>query len=494
MGAGLLLAGSIQSCSTYNMKSAEIETDLLAGNYPGALAHAGKNKFLKKKRNELLFLMEKGRLEHLNGNYEESNRIFEQAYIIIDDRIKTNAGQAVAAKLTNPMAEPYKGEDFEKVTLHYYKALNYIRLGLPNEALVEAKRINIKLDELNLKYPEGKKNKYRVDAFSLIIEGLLYENTGDINGAFISYRNAYEIYAANGNSYYGVPLPEQLKKDLLRTSKQLGFTQEYNEYAAKFGLPAEVAQKQPAEAVIIWENGLGPAKDQIMLTLSGTGDFFYASYMEDGKVIDILLPIPLGTDLGTVNALAIPKYRKRDNYYTHATLVVNGNEVPIELAQDFYPIAKECLNDRMLREILDMALRFAAKKGASMLLGAIAEGVAGGSNDKKEERTSSKGVEKKEDKTDANDIGRLIGDIAGAVTEKADTRNWQSLPATINYIRVPLQQGNNTFTIKKYGKNGYDTQTITIPYKPGLQILNYADISHRAVPAPATAQPAVSTE
>jgi hypothetical protein len=479
LAAAFFIFLSFQSCGTYNTKTAEIENDLLTGNYNEAVNHVNRNKFLKKKRNRLLFLMEKGKLEHINGNYEASNALFEEAYIVLDDKISTNAGQMVAAKLTNPMAEPYKGEDFEKVTIHYYKALNYSHLGMPAEALVEAKRINIKLDELNLKYPEDKKNKYREDAFSQILQGILYEGTADFNGAFIAYRNAFEIYERNGNEYFGVPVPYQLKQDLLRTSRQLGFTQEYNDYVKKFGTTA-TAKAAAGEAIIFWENGLGPAKDQIVITASGTTGVFYGSYMEDGVMQDIIIPIPIGTNLGSINAIAIPKYRKRDNYYTKASVVIKGNEVPLELAQDFYPIAKQCLKDRMLREVIDIALRFAAKKGSSALLGAIAEAALGGGGQERT-RTSSSGV-KVENKTDAGDVGRLVGDLAGAVTEKADTRNWQSLPATISYIRVPLNPGNNTFTLKKYGQNGIDADTITIPYKPGLQIVSYFDIGRKPNP------------
>jgi hypothetical protein len=31
-----------------------------------------------------------------------------------------------------------------------------------------------------------------------------------------------------------------------------------------------------------------------------------------------------------------------------------------------------------------------------------------------------------------------------ALTEKADTRNWQTLPHSIYYARVPLKQGDNS--------------------------------------------------
>ncbi len=194
--AAILLLLGLQSCGTYNTKTT-IEADLYNGDFNKAIKEIDNNKFLNKNRNKLLYLMEKGKIEHLRGNYDASNALFEEAYIMIDDKITTNAGQVVASNLTNPMALPYKGEDFEKVTIHYYMALNYFHLGMPNEALVEAKRIDIKLLELNEKY-RNNKNKYGRDAFSQILQGIIYESTGDINNAFIAYRNAEEIYDQNG--------------------------------------------------------------------------------------------------------------------------------------------------------------------------------------------------------------------------------------------------------------------------------------------------------
>ena len=476
--ATVLLLFSLPACSTYNTKTAEIENDLVTGQFKNASKNIDANKFLNKKRNRLLYYFEKGKMEHLSGNYEVSNHLFEQAYILIDDRIKTNAGQAVAAKFTNPMAEPYKGEDFEKVTIHYYMALNYFFLGQPNEALVEAKRINIKLLELNTKY-KNNKNKYAQDAFSQILQGILYEGTGDINNAFIAYRNAEEIYSANSGSYFGVAMPVQLKQDLLRTSSRLGFTQEHNDYLKKFGITEPKSQPAPpaGEAIVFWENGLSPAKDQIVITASGAGSFFYASYMDDGIAQDILIPIPSGINIGSINAIAIPKYRRRPSYYSKAALVVNGKEQYFEPAQDFYTIAKQCLKDRMLRETIDIVTRFAAKKGGSALLAAIAKETMGDA---------------------AEDLVKFGADAAGALTEKADTRNWQSLPATISYTRVPLTEGvSNTFIIKKYGPQGIDTDTISIPYKRGLQIMNYFDLGRTQVlpvantPTVATTTPAV---
>lgn len=462
----LLLIVVIQSCGTYNSKTAEVENDLYSGNFGRAIENIDKNKFLLKDRNRLLYLLEKGKLEHLSGNYKQSNELLEQAYILIDDRIKTNVGQEIASKFTNPMAEPYKGEDFEKVTLHYYKALNYFALGMPAEALVEAKRINIKLYELNQNYKENK-NKYSEDAFSQILQGILYEATGDINNAFIAYRNAELIYTKNEGKYFGVPMPQQLKDDLLRTSRQLGFTQEYEGYKKQFGIKKDAAPgtKPMGEAIVFWENGLSPAKDQTVITVSAKYGAFVGTY-NDGEVAEeIIIPIPPGVDLGFINAIAIPKYRVRESYYNKAAVLVNGQEIPFELAQDFNTIAKQSLKDRMMRETIDLALRFATKKASSEGLARLGKELLGDTG---------------------GEIVKLGADVAGAATEKADSRNWQSLPSTISYVRIPLREGENKFIIKKYGPQGIDVDTLHIPYKHGLQLVNYFDLGRTQVMPSAT--------
>ncbi len=457
----LLLTTCIYSCDTYSIKTSEIQQQISTGQFKTASDLADQNKFLRKKRNRLLYYLEKGKIEHMAGNYALSNTWFEKAYVLVDDGIKTDAAHAVAANLTNPMAAPYKGEDFEKVSMHYYMALNYFMLGQPDEALVEAKRINIKLLQLNDKY-QNHKNKYTTDAFSQILQGIIYEASGDVNNAFIAYRNAEEIFSANGNSYFGVPMPEQLKQDLVRTARTLGFTEEYNQYIKKYNLSPTPLQTTDAEAIIFWENGQGPVKDQIVVTASGAGSFFYGSYMEDGVVHDILLPIPFGTNLGSINAIAIPKYNRSYSYYSKASVITNSTEKYFQPAEDYYAIARQCLEDRMLREAVNMAVRFASKKAGSAILGEIATQALG---------------------KDGGDLVKLGADAAGAITEKADTRNWQSLPATISYVRIPLEnKPQNKIVLKKYGAgNVIDTDTITLPYKKGLQIVNYFDLGRTQV-------------
>ncbi len=485
----------LSSCAVtqHQAKSNDVETSLFESDFKVAMANIDQDKFLLKDRNKLLYLLEKGKIEHLNGHYEKSNDYFEQAYILIDDKIKSSAGQFIVGKFTNAMAEPYKGEDFEKVTIHYYKALNYFQLGNPNEALIEAKRINIKLNALNDKY-EKNKNKYSADAFSQIVQGVLYESVGDVNNAFIAYRNAEELYAANNDQYFGVPLPDQLKKDLIRTARQLGFTQEVNDYQKKFNLYPEpvkfvkpvaktivkksakgtkgaknnkaadpevpVAGKPIGEVIVFWENGLGPVKGQTKITLSGVTGASLGTFSDENN--DIIIPVPAGVNIG-LNAIAIPKYLPRESYYKKASVVIDGKEEYFELSQNFYNIAKQCLKDRMMREAIDIALRAASKKAASKGLSMVANHFLGSA---------------------ASSITSLTADAVNVATEKADTRNWQTLPATISYLRIPLKAGDNSFLIKKYGANGIDVDSLRIKGKPGVQVMSYFDLGRTISPAP----------
>jgi uncharacterized protein len=57
--------------------------------------------------------------------------------------------------------------------------------------------------------------------------------------------------------------------------------------------------------------------------------------------------------------------------------------------------------------------------------------------------------------------------IFNAINEKADTRNWQSLPAFVSYVRIPLQAGENTINISTNDA----TKTIKVNGGKGLQMI-----------------------
>src|SRR5690606_31304652 len=143
-----------------------------------------------------------------------------------DHRI--NYFHEAAGYFTNPNVSVYRGEDHEHLMLLYFKAINYLKLGDHEKALVECRRLNIRLNQLSDKYESER--KYKRDAFIHNLMGIIYQASGDYNNAFIAYRNALDIYDEDYASLFSVTAPLQLKKDLLNTAWWTGFIEEFQSY------------------------------------------------------------------------------------------------------------------------------------------------------------------------------------------------------------------------------------------------------------------------
>lgn len=425
----------LMSCSTYRGKSDAFQQKIQQNDYSGALKTVDQNSFLKKKRNELLFYMEKGKIAYLDDNYLLSNEFFNKADALIEEN-KRDVGGKILGVLTNPERQFYKGEDFEKVAIHYYKALNYLFLKDIDEALVEAKRITLQLQYLNQKYPEGKKNRYVNDTFALTLQGLLYESSGDQNNAFIAYRNAIDLYLQNGGNYFGVAIPNQLKEDFFRTADFMGFYSEIERYEDLLGISYQRKEEETREAVVFWENGLVPYKDETAFTFSvvpGSDIGFFSVFNEE---LDLTIPLPIdySDDVGLdIFRVAFPKYVSRQALFRKASIQIDSVEYPFQLTENYNNIAYKTLKDRTYREIGNVALRLVTKKTSEYLL-------------KSKDELS----------------GNLLG-IFNAITEGADTRNWQSLPEHIHYSRVPVKQGKNKLDVVLEDRyNNTTTKSISI--------------------------------
>jgi hypothetical protein len=135
--AVIIVVATLASCATYNQRIGNYYAEMVNGNYKAASVSLEKNKLLNAKRNRLLLLLEKGKLAHMMKLYDSSNYYFNEADLYMEDA-HTTAGDVALGTLLNPMMQSYKSEAFEKFMIHYYKALNYLSLDQPSEALIEA--------------------------------------------------------------------------------------------------------------------------------------------------------------------------------------------------------------------------------------------------------------------------------------------------------------------------------------------------------------------
>ena len=421
-------------CATYYQKSIVFQEHFVKGELEEASKILDKSKKSAKDNNRLLYFFQKGVVLQMLEQYAESNQFFEQAYLFTEDYRKSYTKEA-ASLLINPTVKPYTGEDHELVLMHYFKTLNFLRMSQFDEALVECRRLNNKLNSLNDRY-EKKKNRYKRDAFAMNLMGITYEASGDINNAFIAYRNAWEAYDEDYKIHFDAEAPLQLKKDLLRTSYLNGFKEELEKYEQKFEMSYEHKEKDGGELIFFWHNGLGPVKNEWSINffiVKGQGGVV----MFVNEELGLSFPFPLpstGQGTGGLGDLkfvrvAFPKYLERKPYYRSGELMIENKTYKLEMAENINEIAFKTLDDRMTRELANTLMRLALKQAA----------------------------EQKVRKQHEN-LGALLS-VISAVSEKTDTRNWQTLPYSISYSRVPLSEGNNQLSLKTYSpKKSRDTE------------------------------------
>jgi len=168
-----------------------------------------KDKFYKEKE-KVLFYLDMGMLYHYCGDYELSNEFLTEAEYAIEDLYTKSVGQAAASLLLNDNALAYFGEDYEDLYLNIFKALNYIHLNKPEDAFVEIRRVNNKLNVLEDKYEEIAKqynesvdkkkefkvgdNKFHNSALARYLSMLIYQADGKYDDAMIDLAEIKEAF------------------------------------------------------------------------------------------------------------------------------------------------------------------------------------------------------------------------------------------------------------------------------------------------------------
>jgi Uncharacterized protein conserved in bacteria len=236
----LLALGLLQSCLSYYQRKSDFNDAFEKARFQKAERILNTSE--PKRKNQLLYFLNKGVTAFMQSEYEASNEAFEQAYLTAET-FQPDPGRKLASYFINPRITRYSGEHHEVLLINYFKALNYLFLDQPRKALVECRRMNIQLDVLNLQY-EDKRHKYQADAFINLLMGLIYDANQDYNNAFIAYRNAYQVYQEDYQDLFGIQTPAQLKADLIRTAKLAGLNQEKRQYQREFSEKLPSAHQQ----------------------------------------------------------------------------------------------------------------------------------------------------------------------------------------------------------------------------------------------------------
>ncbi|MDR1272920.1 MAG: hypothetical protein LBK12_00060 [Odoribacteraceae bacterium] len=411
-------------CATWRQRTIEFHDAVYSGNFDAADQLLAKSKGQARKKNRILYHMNKGYVKFMQGDVAGSNEALEKAETLAEDQ-RRGPLSATAAVLTNPEARPYRPEDFELIMINFYKAMNYLRANDREGALVEARKINLKLDRLNDKYPDHK-NRYQRDAFAHLLMALIYDASRDDNNAFVAYRNAYDVYRSDYAPLFGIAAPEQLKRDLLRSAYRNGFMDELKAYEREFGM-THVPAAAGGDLVFFWLNGLGPVKERSMIHLVASHAGGIVTFQNEE--LGLSFPFVLGAGMGSLSdtralSIAFPRYAVRPPFYVNGRLTINDRRYPLEMVENINEIALKTLRDRAARELFNTLSRLVVK-------------------------TSVERIAREQNPW----LGLAVG-IFNSATETVDTRNWQTLPYAISYARVPLAAGDNEVTLECISREG----------------------------------------
>lgn len=393
-----------------------------------AAVETGKGRYYGEK-NALLFYLDRGMLLHLAGQHQESNEAFEQAKRTARELFTKSVTVEASTFLVSDNVRPYYGEDFERALIHFFCSLNYVMLNQGNEALVEARQVDFLLTKLKTDY--GHKNTYKEDALVRYVMGMIYENQGQLNDAFISYRQAleaYDLYRAN----YGTPLPQALIGDALRTAQALRFGDRVQEIQRRWGGSIPPA-RQPGqgEVIVLHYNGLAPHKVDSFFEIGFIAGWAYVDAAkpqgQEKQQVEQAGAIARSILADAVVRMAFPKYEHSPYQIAGLRVAQTGaaSTATAELAEDIGAIAMKNLQERVLRIRAKTIARSVVKFALSQK---IAQKV-------KEKQGEGLGW-----------LAQKIMQVASTATELADKRCWQTLPDRVLVARLPLSAGKHSIT------------------------------------------------
>ena len=454
----LVLIVLLTGCGGSGNRYLLVDNSLLASDYQQADAIIQKAEDEYGTKSRVLYWMDRGMTLQLAGEYQRSNEMLEQAEDEIDRLYTRHIRTESFAFMTNDNTLPFEGDPYEQVMINVLKALNYASLNQWQDALVEARRIDHRLNVLTDRTKD--KAAYRDDGFARYLSGILYESAGDVNNAFIAYRKAYETFEAS-RSWSRTAVPSQLRADLLRTADALHLSQEFREYQQLFPdttWKTIEEQQHLAQVIVISYNGRAPRKEDLFIDLpismdalqlvlinrglsQATGQQHRAAdsvlYGLNGRVVRVALPklIPQKTQVHVDTVSLIPE---------------QGAPVTIrtELAQDVTALADKALSERMVGIATKAVARAAFKYS-------VAEGATRGAQH-----------------AVGGDAGPWVGLAVGLLTkgfavasEEADKRSWRTLPDEIHLARTWVSPG--VYRLQKAPATGVAASSKTISVRAG---------------------------
>lgn len=417
----------------YEPITAELKQENFAAAAQKMEAAKADGKFPGKDR--LLYYLDAGLLYYYAGDFDSSIERLQTAEQSSEDLFTKSISRAALSVLLNDNVLEYAGEDYEILYTNLICALAYMEKGNVEDAFVEIRRANLKLELLEQKYNdaarvlrdgaekdtaqvkidyEAKKIKFNNDAFARWLSMHLYAQAGKYDDARIDHDLLREAFLTQPH-IYDFPTPNvayqaDSGKAILSVAGFLGLAPTKEGFALR----------------IRTDKQLGLV--QVLYTDTENKDQEYGH-----------LPIPVKADY--YFKFAIPRIVARPSTIAKVQVSIGETQLgELAMLEDVSSVAKET---------------FEAKKSL-IYLRSIARAVAKG-------LTTHQAKKKADDGGLTGWLKKAAIDVAADATEAADLRSSQYLPGKIHVADFQIAPGTYDVTLTFLASNGTVVEKKVIP-------------------------------
>lgn len=361
-----------------------------------------------------LRLLEQGRLEYLSPDSEQSLASFSQVdqqlrWLSTQPNYRVSSGlQQTASLISNDNFIEYTIPPYEQAMLHYYQAQNYLEQQGLSGALVEVRRANWLQQQALSEAPrdlEQELREYRTQYQAVLGEypqsGLsstlsdpyqLASSHALAGAMFVAAGEPNDAYISYRKALSLAPDNPDLKAEVGRLGKRLGMS-DVEQYSG--GAELELGEGQGL-VVLIAEQGLVQARQEVKFTVPIPDGRHWRYYS---------VALPVMTGVRSADNLA---FQLGDKHYVAAPMT------------NFSAVAQRQLQEDLPGLILRQVLRLATKDGLTR---------------------------EAEKSTKEDELAGALMNIYNIVSERADTRHWQTLPAQDNIAIKAVDSGSHRFSV-----------------------------------------------
>lgn len=381
----------------------------------------------------VLFLQERGRVRSLLGDRDGSIADYQEASDLFDEvrmrpALSLSMGFFSSTSLaTNDLALPYPSYPYEKLMVHNYLALNYLRNGDLERARIELNRADVEqtfaadqnrllVERTQRQLRENQIDPTRLDhslrdqqsrfahigesqtasflnAFTYFLSGILFETLDEWDRAIIDFRKALEIQP--GNNY--------IREALVR-AQQIRDGQRSTE-------------AEDGRIVVIYSDGFVAPRSSIHIP------FFYET-----SILQVVMPYYSDRTIVPAQPLHL---RTRELSLGETKVITNLNAM-----------AANALNERYMAIFARQIMRLVVKRRVQR---------------------------------EAEEVSPLAGFIANVmnlVTDKADQRSWLTLPGYLQIATLSLPEGEHKLF---YGTSVLSEQSLELEIAPSQTVFVIID-------------------